>query len=202
MTVEPRVELRVAQKNLTIDRILDSALDLLAGQSAFTVTMDDVAKAAGVSRPTVYAHFQNKGEIVMAIANRLYVSGDEAYAALAAQPHWNPDSVRVWLQDVERRYERLAPCIRALGTSAPSTYVDHATNDTRDRYVRSMATSRDWGGLSDADIQQRCILFVVQVEAYFTRWVLMGFPKDARTDPLELLLASLCLLIRPALADS
>lgn len=50
----------------TVDRILDGALAQLELHGVRRTTMDDIARAAGVSRPTLYGYFPNKGAIIRA----------------------------------------------------------------------------------------------------------------------------------------
>ncbi|MFD6857693.1 TetR/AcrR family transcriptional regulator [Rhodococcus sp. NPDC060086] len=61
--------------NVNRSRILDAAMRCFASDP--DSSMDDVAKAAGVVRRTVYAHFPNRDALVEGLA-------DEAGAALAA----------------------------------------------------------------------------------------------------------------------
>ncbi len=49
-------------------RILDAALAVVLRYGFKRMTMDDVAREAGVSRPALYLHFKNKAEIYRAIA--------------------------------------------------------------------------------------------------------------------------------------
>jgi AcrR family transcriptional regulator len=48
-------------------RILDCALEVVLRYGYQRMTMDDVAKACGMSRPALYLQFKNKGEIYRAI---------------------------------------------------------------------------------------------------------------------------------------
>ena len=63
------------------ERILDAALDLAAASGLRNLTMDDVARRAGVGRMTVYRRFGGKGEVVQALAVR---ETRRALAAIAA----------------------------------------------------------------------------------------------------------------------
>ena len=49
-------------------RILEQAFDVALRYGYQRMTMDDVAKASGMSRPALYLQFKNKGEIFSAIA--------------------------------------------------------------------------------------------------------------------------------------
>ena len=52
------------------DRILDAASELFARQDAASVGMNDVAKAAGCSRATLYRYFENRDALYTAYVHR------------------------------------------------------------------------------------------------------------------------------------
>ncbi|BBY31214.1 TetR/AcrR family transcriptional regulator [Mycolicibacterium sediminis] len=52
------------------DRILDAADDLFTRREAATVGMNDVAKAAGCSRATLYRYFENRDALYTAYVHR------------------------------------------------------------------------------------------------------------------------------------
>jgi AcrR family transcriptional regulator len=54
----------------TSERILDAALDLAAASGVRNLTVDDVARRAGVGRMTVYRRFGDKSRLVEALAVR------------------------------------------------------------------------------------------------------------------------------------
>ena len=60
--------LRDAQKSLTRARICDAAKSIFNDYGYASVTLEQIAQAAGTRRSTVYNHFRNKEDIVGAIA--------------------------------------------------------------------------------------------------------------------------------------
>src|SRR5205807_6145159 len=52
------------------DAILDAAEALVASGDVEAVSMETVAERAGVSRPLVYKHFANRGELLAALYER------------------------------------------------------------------------------------------------------------------------------------
>jgi AcrR family transcriptional regulator len=64
-------------------RILACALDVVLRYGFQRMTMDDVAKASAMSRPALYLHFRNKGEIFSAMASDMMAQAlENAQAAL------------------------------------------------------------------------------------------------------------------------
>lgn len=61
------VSLRSEHRLLTQARIVEAARGLFASSGYFTTRMDEVARAAGVSRTTLYLHFPRKSAIMEAI---------------------------------------------------------------------------------------------------------------------------------------
>jgi len=52
-------------------RLIDHAIDLFINHGIISVTMDELAKTAGMSKKTVYQFFANKGILVEAVVDQL-----------------------------------------------------------------------------------------------------------------------------------
>jgi AcrR family transcriptional regulator len=62
--------LRERRRQLLRDEILDAARMLIAEKGYTTMSMDELAVQAGISKPTLYSHFTTKDELVVATAVR------------------------------------------------------------------------------------------------------------------------------------
>lgn len=73
----------------TAERILDTATDLFGSQGFAEVSLDDVARAADVTRGAVYHHYGSKAGLFAAVADRLQAGIADAVvtAAEAAGAH-------------------------------------------------------------------------------------------------------------------
>jgi AcrR family transcriptional regulator len=82
---------------MAAERILDAAGELFARQPAASVTMNEIAEAAGCSRATLYRYFENRQALYTAYVHR------EAYALY----------VRLMerLAGIDDPHERLVTCI-------------------------------------------------------------------------------------------
>lgn len=84
----------------TRDLILDAAERLIGVLGYSKTTMDDVAKAAGVGKRTIYVHFPSKEEVVLCTIDRIVDRLVERLRAHAAGP--GPAAGRVRAMLVER----------------------------------------------------------------------------------------------------
>jgi len=91
--------LRDAQKSLTRTRICDAARDVFNEYGYSMVTLEQIAQAAGTRRSTVYNHFRNKDDILIAIAEEY---GDGMLALITELPAPQPsrEEIERWVQKV------------------------------------------------------------------------------------------------------
>jgi AcrR family transcriptional regulator len=67
MTTEPTAaakSLRPARTNATRQKLFDASMELIGERGAASVTVDEIAAAAGVSKGTVYYNFGSKSELI------------------------------------------------------------------------------------------------------------------------------------------
>lgn len=161
-----RGSLRQAQRELTRRCIIDAAVEQFSARSALEVTVEDLARAAGVSRATVYAHFPRMSDIVAAILDDLYATGEHIFQQLAEVPEWTPASIRSWLDDVAAHYDAAAQKVRV--TAVPGTVIDCEESRRRHRgYIDTIVGGQCWRGLEPEDAQQRAFMLVLIVESFF-----------------------------------
>ncbi len=53
------------------DQILDKAMELFANQGFFGTSMDDIAKAVGIKKASLYSHYAGKESIFTAVFNNI-----------------------------------------------------------------------------------------------------------------------------------
>ena len=81
------------------DKLLDAASDLFYEDGIAATGVDDVVRAAGVSKPTLYAHFGSKAELVAAVLERRHAARAGELEALEG----GPLAVFGWLADFYAR---------------------------------------------------------------------------------------------------
>jgi AcrR family transcriptional regulator len=109
---------RRADAERSIAAILDGAVEVLSERP--DASMEDVARAAGVSRQTVYAHYSSREALLDAVSERAMAQAVEAIDA--AEPERGPPAealdrlVAASWQTVER-HARLMAAMQALRTT-------------------------------------------------------------------------------------
>lgn len=82
MRKEDEGGLRERQRQLRCDTILDAVQDLVREAGWEGLTMDTLAARAGVTKPTLYAHFPNKDALAVAAVVRIIRRGQANIDAL------------------------------------------------------------------------------------------------------------------------
>jgi AcrR family transcriptional regulator len=78
-SVEP--DLVVSDRASLADRILDAAQRIVLQTGARRLSLTEVAKLAGVARPTLYRYFASKDELIDALGKREYRRFNTAMSA-------------------------------------------------------------------------------------------------------------------------
>ena len=85
--------LRSERASATRQRILDAAKELFTAGGVEKVSIGDIASAAGVSAPTLYAQFQSKTGILKAVVERSFFGVRYAEIARQAETAKDPEEV-------------------------------------------------------------------------------------------------------------
>jgi AcrR family transcriptional regulator len=85
--------LRSERASGTRQRILDAAKELFTARGLEKVTITDIASAAGVSAPTLYALFQSKTGILKAVVERSFFGARYAEIAQQAEKARDPEEI-------------------------------------------------------------------------------------------------------------
>ena len=85
----------------TRDQIVSAAVELFVDKGYGGTTIDEIADAAGISRPTFYTYFPSKREILLLAGVRSSRAREEAIAAISEIPgKWRLGQLEAWI----RRY--------------------------------------------------------------------------------------------------
>lgn len=125
--------LRAEQAEDTRARILDAAIRVMA-RGVATVSVPAVARAAGVSVPTVYRHFGTKGELLAA----LYPHAERRAGLDALAVPRSLDEVRDGVRAICERIESLDDLARAAMASPAADEARRASMPQRFEYGRRL----------------------------------------------------------------
>jgi AcrR family transcriptional regulator len=88
------------------DEILDAALRVFARRGLHKTSLEAIAKAAGVSKGTIYLYFKNKEELFVAAAQRVVPRPEEIHRVMHTAPTGNTDLSRLLHQIARTAYRR------------------------------------------------------------------------------------------------
>jgi AcrR family transcriptional regulator len=144
----------------TSRRILDAALDVAAASGIRHLTLDDVARRAGVGRVTVYRRFGDRQGLVEALGVR------EARRCIAILDEATPPDQPIEEQVADGfvaglRLIREHPLLSRLATHEPAALLDALTNPrtalfplARTYVAGRLALAQQAGARSDLDLEQ------------------------------------------------
>ncbi|MBD0670371.1 TetR family transcriptional regulator [Streptomyces sp. CBMA156] len=147
VTLRPAPTLAQRKRQLVADELTRAALDLLADGGFDTVTVDEIAAAAGVSKRTFFRYFASKEDVVVQFLATL---GAAMHEELAARPPGEAPSTAlrhtVWacVRDCAGHEERARKVVRLiLATPALHARFLERQAQWRDRLAAGLAARLD-----------------------------------------------------------
>jgi len=129
-----------ARGRATRERLLDAA-EVVFAANGWSASMDQVAAAAEVVRPTVYRHFDGRDDLLLAMvirsAGRLAVRLDEVFESDRPWPDRLEEAIVVVVTEL-RVTPHLAALVRTgeVTTAFPAVDADRTFTDTAIEYFR------------------------------------------------------------------
>lgn len=164
------------------DRILGAAAHVFADKGYHSATMDDVVKSSGLSKGTVYWHFESKEGLLSAVMRRL-VSGElRSFDRMNSEGISAAMELRAYVSHVAQRLEGLGP-LRQLSLEFYSLALrrDWARAILREYYAQfrkmvcvTIQRGIDRGELRDVSAQDTAIALSALVEGMILLWVIDG----------------------------
>jgi AcrR family transcriptional regulator len=185
--------------------VCDAARELFTTNGYLATTIEDIATAAGVARPTVFSAVGSKPAILKAVIDRA-MAGDEAPVAVADRP-WYREAINeldpgraitLHSRNVCMIVGRVAALLRALETAASiDTEAAALWADTkRQRRAGTAAIARDIA----SKVSLRCdeseladLLFTLPPDAYYRLVTEEGWSADRFEAWLADLLHRICI---------
>jgi AcrR family transcriptional regulator len=112
----------------TPDRILDAAVEVAAVHGLTRLSVADVAKRAGISRPTLYKHFESKDALVAAAVQRAAVGMVDAVQRVVTDIDDPQEALEAGIL-LALRLVREHPLLDRVVRTEPATLVPLLTTD-------------------------------------------------------------------------
>lgn len=113
--------------------ILETAERLLEDRSLAEISVDDLAKGAGISRPTFYFYFASKDAVLLTLLERVIAEADSALAQLIAERP--ADRREIWRHGINVFFQAFG-AHRAV--CAATAAAKSANSEARELWARSM----------------------------------------------------------------
>ena len=180
------LSLRERQREQTHQHLLDVAAELIGTKGFNATSIDDLAKAAGASRATVYSYFDTKESIVEEITRALWDNAEEMYREFGDLENWGRTSILGWLTNsVLTRWEHDRPHHRAARKGS-SKALDSGYREYADRYVAAFTGNAElWQArFSPTETRRRALMLISMVESFMAKLFTFGIEPD-RADVME-----------------
>lgn len=119
--------LRKAQKAMTRQLLLSTALDLFNTKGYAATTIDEIAVAAGTTRVTFYAYFPSRADLMKALIEQLNEllgrtsapnHGSTAATLVNVVAEGEPAKIADWLRDTSKDWDQIRPYTKAAFEAA------------------------------------------------------------------------------------
>jgi TetR/AcrR family transcriptional regulator, transcriptional repressor of aconitase len=154
----------VDEKQGLRERILLTAREQYMRLGFSRVTMDETASAMGISKKTLYQHFESKEDLVKAVCDHHQVETDAGLRDIHQNPHWTPlEKLRRQSAFISEVFARLSPSlIHDLQRSQPEIWrqVQESRKHCIETYFVDLVREVQKQGTFRSDIDERVFLKV------------------------------------------
>lgn len=173
----PRPSLREQQKRQTRATILDAAAELIGEQGFRETTIDDIAKAAGASRATLYSYFPSKDLIVREIVIELWDEAETLYRVFGNLEEWTRESIGGWVEHLVAAWE--ASAVRLRVQNSGLVRYDHFYVDYHRRFVTALTRNAAlWSRFDEDDVPRRALVLIGGIATFMNTWLVRGWDAD------------------------
>lgn len=164
------------------DALIDAVVALVAAGDVEDVTMETVAERAGVSRPLVYKHFANRGELLAAAYRREATAlHDELAAEIAAAPtliDMYRTLVRGALRTAVDRRDGVFAALRSAGARNRELRHEQRLRDVETVRAFSAQAVREYR-FGRKEATAATVLLLSAVDPLVAQWRLRPTPENA-----------------------
>jgi AcrR family transcriptional regulator len=112
----------IAQKQISLAKLRDAAERLFGARGYLAVSIDDIAREAGVTRRTFYRHFNGKPEIATDLFERQKERARAVWAKICEMDFTDVEAISGWLNQLMDYYAKnaITRTIVELGFAEPA----------------------------------------------------------------------------------
>ena len=158
------IPLRKQQRSYTRQRLVEAARELFLRNGTRGTSVDDIAKAAGTSRATFYAHFTDKQDVIREMARGMWETAFALYERFGLLKDWSHASIGGWLRQIFDAWERDAENVNLVVQEMPGELQAEFMADLEKRVAALMSPNPNWSRFTPEEAERRAILLLVQLE--------------------------------------
>lgn len=179
MTQAKPIPLRKQQKNYTRQRLLQVAGELFVKQGAHGTGIDDIARAAGTSRATVYTHFTGKQDIIAELLSDVWERALVLAENFDALPDASHASVQAWLETVLASWDSYAESTKVVLREMPDAPAE-CTTRLEMQATALVNTRSKWLHFSADEAERRAFVLLQQLHRSLLAWYYGGWKQDRK----------------------
>jgi AcrR family transcriptional regulator len=172
------IPLRRQQRDFTRQRLVDAARELFVRNGTRATSIDDIAKAAGTSRATFYAHFTDKQDVIREFARSMWETAFTLYKHFGALTEWNHKSVGGWMRELFDAWDQNADTTYIVIQEMPSELRADFLAQIEHRADALMSGNPLWDRFSPEEGRRRAVMLILQMERVMDAWHYGGWKND------------------------
>jgi AcrR family transcriptional regulator len=170
------------RRSVRRDALLDAAVLLIEAGDIQDVSMEGVAEQAGVSRPLLYKHFANRGELLVAVYRREVALLHEELAAEVTAAGTIEEMYRTLIRGslrVAAEKGHVFAALRSAGVWNREVRAEHESRDRATMRAFSIRAAREYG-LSRQGATAITSVLLGAIDSVLAQWHLRPTTENAR----------------------
>jgi AcrR family transcriptional regulator len=172
------IPLRRQQRDFTRQRLVDAARELFMRNGTRGTSVDDIAKAAGTSRATFYAHFIDKQDVIREFARSMWETAFAVYKEFAGLKEWTPKSIGGWMKTLFAAWDQNADTTYIVLQEMPSELRADFLAQMELRIDALMNGNPLWDRFTPEEGRRRASLLIFQLERCMDAFHYGGWKTD------------------------
>ncbi len=175
MTQAKPIPLRQQQRDFTRQRLVDAARELFVRNGTRGTSVDDIAKAAGTSRATFYAHFTDKQDVIREFARSMWETAFAVYHRFGELKEWDHETVGGWMRELFDAWDKNADTTYIVIQEMPTELRADFLAQMEQRVDALMSGNPLWNRFTPSEGRRRATLLIFQLErcmdaSYYGGW--------------------------------